>query len=131
MADPTASPGRRWCWVWWSFASQIPILVFSAIGGVITDRFDKRRLLLQPQALSMVQASGWRRWRGRALAPAGAWSLAFGAGLINALDVPTRQAIAVQLVDNKADLPNAIALNSFLMNAARFVGQAWPALWWR
>ena len=105
------------------FASQIPILVFSAIGGVITDRFDKRRLLLATQALSMVQALGLAAlaWQGSAT-PAHLIALAFGLGLINALDVPTRQAIAVQLVDNKADLPNAIALNSFLMNAARFVG---------
>jgi hypothetical protein len=50
--------------------------------------------------------------------------LAFGLGCINALDVPARQAIVVQLVDDKADLPNAIALNSFMMHATRFVGPA-------
>lgn len=105
------------------FASQIPILVFSALGGVVTDRFDKRRLLLATQALSMTQALllALLAWLGEATVTH-LIMLAFGLGLINALDVPTRQAIAVQLVDDKADLPNAIALNSFLMNAARFVG---------
>lgn len=105
------------------FASQIPILIFGAIGGVITDRFDKRRLLITTQALSMVQALllAALAWRGEATT-GHLIVLAFGLGCINALDVPTRQAIAVHLVDDKDDLPNAIALNSFLMNVARFVG---------
>ncbi|MBS0367817.1 MAG: MFS transporter [Proteobacteria bacterium] len=105
------------------FASQIPILVFGAMGGVITDRFDKRRLLLATQALSMAQALllAALAWRGEATT-SHLIALAFGLGCINALDVPTRQAIAVHLVDDKNDLPNAIALNSFLMNVARFVG---------
>ena len=105
------------------FASQIPILVFGAMGGVITDRFDKRRLLIATQALSMVQALllAALAWRGEA-STSHLITLAFGLGCINALDVPTRQAIAVHLVNNRDDLPNAIALNSFLMNVARFVG---------
>ena len=105
------------------FASQIPILVFGALGGVVTDRFDKRRLLMATQALSMVQAVvlAGLAWFDAAT-PGHLIAMAFSLGIINALDVPTRQAIAVQLVDDKADLPNAIALNSFLMNIARFVG---------
>lgn len=107
------------------FASQIPILLFAALGGVWTDRFDRRRLLLLTQTLAMVQALilatlAWLNW----ITPGLLILMAFFLGCVNALDVPTRQAIAVQLVDDKADLPNAIALNSFLMNSARFVGPA-------
>ncbi|HJW02471.1 MAG TPA: MFS transporter, partial [Azospira sp.] len=107
------------------FASQIPILLFAALGGVWTDRFDRRRLLLLTQTLAMIQALilatlAWLEW----VTPGLLILLAFALGCINALDVPARQAIAVQLVDDKADLPNAIALNSFLMNSARFVGPA-------
>jgi len=107
------------------FASQIPILLFAGFAGVWTDRFDRRRLLLLTQSLSMAQALllallAWTGWINAPLLIA----LAFCLGCINALDVPARQAIAVQLVDDKDDLPNAIALNSFLMNSARFVGPA-------
>ena len=107
------------------FASQIPILVLSPFGGVLIDRFDRRRLLMLTQALSMVQALllAWLVWQGVAT-PTHLIALAFGLGCINALDVPARQAIVVQLVDDKGDLPNAIALNSFMMHATRFVGPA-------
>ena len=107
------------------FASQIPILIFGAVGGVITDRFDRRRLLIATQALSMVQALALAAmaWLDSAT-PIHLIVLAFGLGCINALDVPARQSIVVQLIDDKADLPNAIALNSFMMHATRFVGPA-------
>ncbi|HOB45430.1 MAG TPA: MFS transporter [Zoogloea sp.] len=107
------------------FASQIPILIFGAMGGVITDRFDRRRLLIATQALSMVQALALAAmaWLDSAT-PIHLIVLAFGLGCINALDVPARQSIVVQLIDDKADLPNAIALNSFMMHATRFVGPA-------
>lgn len=107
------------------FASQIPILLLAPLGGVWIDRFDRRRLLLATQALSLVQALvlallTWQEWIGPGLMVA----MAFVLGCINALDMPARQTVAVQLVDDPADLANAIALNSFLMNAARFVGPA-------
>ena len=107
------------------FASQIPILLFAALGGVWTDRFDRRRLLLLTQTLAMVQALILAALVGfHWITPGLLIFMAFLLGCINALDVPARQAIAAQLVDNKDDLPNAIALNSFLMNSARFVGPA-------
>ncbi|HET7775165.1 MAG TPA: MFS transporter [Azospira sp.] len=107
------------------FASQIPILLFAGFAGVWTDRFDRRRLLLLTQSLAMVQALILAALAGfHWITPGLLIVMAFLLGCINALDVPARQAIAVQLVDDKADLPNAIALNSFLMNAARFVGPA-------
>lgn len=107
------------------FASQIPILVLGAFGGVMTDRFDRRRLLLVTQALSMAQALllALLAWQ-NAATPAHLIMLAFGLGCINALDVPARQSIVVQLVNHRDDLPNAIALNSFMMHATRFVGPA-------
>lgn len=107
------------------FASQIPILLFGSFMGVLTDRFDRRRILLLTQTLSMVHAAvlallTWQQW------VSSAWliGMALLLGCINALDVPARQALVVELVDNRDDLPNAIALNSFLMNATRFVGPA-------
>ncbi|MCX7166156.1 MAG: MFS transporter [Rhodocyclales bacterium] len=105
------------------FASQIPILLFASLGGVWTDRLDRRRLLMWTQSLAMLQALvlaglAWRGWVSAELLV----FLAFLLGCVNAVDVPARQVIAVQLVDNPDDLPNAIALNSLIMNAARFVG---------
>lgn len=107
------------------FASQLPILLFGALGGVWSDRFDRRRVLLWTQSLSMVQALvlALLTWNGWINAPLLVF-LAFGLGCINALDMPARQSIAVKLVDDKDDLPNAIALNSFMMNSTRFVGPA-------
>ena len=107
------------------FASQIPILIFASIGGVWTDRLDRRRLLLWTQALLMMQALvlAALAWQER-VSPGLLLVLALFLGCINALDVPARQAIAVQLLDDPDDLPNAIALNSLLMNSARFVGPA-------
>ena len=107
------------------FASQLPILLFGALGGVWSDRFDRRRVLLWTQSLSMIQALAlalltWKGWINAPLLVL----LAFGLGCINALDMPARQSIAVKLVDDKDDLPNAIALNSFMMNSTRFVGPA-------
>lgn len=107
------------------FAGQIPILLFASVGGVWVDRVDRRRLLMATQCLSMVQALALTvlSWRGEAT-PTLLAALAFLLGCLNAIDVPARQAIAVQLVDEPDDLPNAIALNALLMNGARFVGPA-------
>ncbi|MDD5247589.1 MAG: MFS transporter [Rhodocyclaceae bacterium] len=108
-----------------AFAGQIPILLFGSFMGVVTDRFNRRRILLATQSLAMVQATllallTWQGW----ISPAWLIGMALLMGCINALDVPARQSFVVELVERKADLPNAIALNSFLMNAARFVGPA-------
>ena len=107
------------------FASQIPILVFGSFGGVWVDRFDRRRLMIWTQAVAMLQAVLLAVLAGFGLVtPAILIGLAFLLGCVNALDVPVRQAIAVQLVDDPEHLPNAIALNSMLMNGGRFVGPA-------
>jgi len=107
------------------FASQIPILLLGPFAGVLTDRFDRRRILLTTQMLAMLQAVVLTALTWQGLASTG-WliGLAFVLGTINALDLPARQAFSAQLVDKREDLPNAIALNSMLMNSARFVGPA-------
>lgn len=106
------------------FSSQVPTLLFSPAGGVVADRFARRRVLLATQATSMLLA----------LALAGltlggrvtiSWILALAAlsGVVNAFDIPARQALAVELV-GRSDLVNAIALNSSIFNGARVVGPA-------
>ncbi len=105
------------------FTSQIPILILSPLAGVVADRYNRRKMLLATQGLAMMQAlalaflviSGRVEvWHIIAL------SLFFG--LVNAFDVPARQAFVVELVDRKEDLGNAIALNSSMFNAARLLG---------
>lgn len=111
------------------FASQIPILLFSAVAGVWNDRADRRRLLIGTQAAALTQALLLT-----ALTFFGSiqaeWlvALAFVLGCINAIDLPARQAFVAQLVTDKADLANAIGLNSFLMNGTRFIGPALAGL---
>ncbi len=107
------------------FASQIPILIFSPLGGLLSDRFNRHRLIIVTQSLSMVQALILA-----ALTLSGliqVWHLVVMAvllGIINAVDVPVRQSFVSLLVKNKEDLANGILLNSFAMNSARFLGPA-------
>ena len=107
------------------FASQLPILAFGGFGGVWSDRVDRRRLLMWTQSLAMFQALllAGLAWKGWLTAPLLVF-LAFVMGCINALDLPARQSFVVYLVEDREQLPNAIALNSLLMNATRFIGPA-------
>jgi MFS family permease len=107
------------------FAGQAPILLFGLLGGVWTDRVDRRQLMLWTQTLAMLQALvlavlTWQGW----ITPPLLLFMAFLMGCINALDLPVRQSLVVHLVEDRTQLPNAIALNSMLMNATRFVGPA-------
>jgi MFS family permease len=107
------------------FASQIPILLFAPFGGVWSDRFDRRRLMMATQLLAMLQALALAVLASQGVATAELLIvLAFMLGCINAVDIPARQSLVVHLVADRAELPNAIALNSFMMNATRFVGPA-------
>jgi MFS family permease len=104
------------------FASQIAILFFAPFGGIWADRFNRRRLLLTAQSIAMVQALllAYLVWSGLVAV----WhiiSLALLLGLVDALEKPVRQSFFVELVDRQ-DLPNAIALNSFVFNSGRFLG---------
>lgn len=105
------------------FASLFPSFIFSFIGGVASDRYDKYKLLLITQIASMVQAvlmtilifsKDYQMWQIIALSAM--------LGLINAFDVPARQSLVYEMVDNKEDLPNALALNSSMVNLSRLIG---------
>jgi MFS family permease len=106
-----------------AFAIQIPFLVLAPLAGVLVDRHDPRRVLLLTNAIASTQALAMF-----ALVASGKvqpWHLVAGnlvLGIVNACDAPARQSILIRLVGGKADLANAIALNSIMMNGARFVG---------
>ncbi|MDI6750737.1 MAG: MFS transporter [Pseudomonadota bacterium] len=111
------------------FSSQLPILLFSIPAGVWNDRLDRRRLLILTQFLALLQALLLAGLTATAtITPALLLALAFTLGCINAVDLPARQAFVAQMVPDKRALPNAIGLNSFLMNGSRFVGPALAGL---
>ncbi len=102
----------------------LPVLLFSLFGGVVADRFPKRRLLLVTQSCAMVLAFALAVLTSAGLVQV--WHvmiLATLLGVVNAVDMPTRQAFVVEMV-GKEDLMNAIALNSSLFNGARVIGPA-------
>ena len=105
------------------FAGQIPTFLLAPFAGVLTDRWNRYRVLLVTQILSMIQA-GILAW----LSIAGLldiWHivvLSVFIGCINAFDVPSRQSFVVDMVEKKEDLGNAIALNSMMFNGARLIG---------
>ncbi len=105
------------------FSSQIPTFILSPIGGVVADRFNRHKMLVVTQILSMVQALILAL-----LALTGhiqVWHiivLGFTLGCINSFDIPIRQSFLVEMVEKKENLGNAIALNSLMFNAARLIG---------
>ncbi len=105
------------------FAGQIPTFLFAPFAGVWVDRLDRRRVLVVTQALAMLQSLALaaltlnRHINIQEII----WLSAFQ-GLINAFDMPARQAFLVQMVEDKQDLGNAIALNSSMVNLARLIG---------
>src|SRR5205809_2365759 len=106
------------------FASQVPMLFLSSIGGYVGDRYDRHRGVIATQTISMILAFALAGLTLTKLI--NEWELivvAFLVGIVNAFDVPIRQAFLVHMV-GKEDLPNAIALNSSIFNGARVVGPA-------
>jgi MFS family permease len=111
------------------FAGQIPAFFLAPVAGVLVDRWNRRRLVLCTQAVAMMQAfllagltlSGILRTTDDII-----WLVALSVvlGLVNAFDMPARQAFLTEMIDNKEDLGNAIALNSSMFNGARLVGPA-------
>src|SRR5215467_316729 len=101
-----------------------PVLLLSPVGGVLSDRFAKRRVLLISQTAMQLQAFVLAAlvWSGRVQY----WHVAVLAliyGLGRAIDIPARQAYITDLV-GRADLANAVALNSVVFNCARVIGPA-------
>ncbi|MDQ3431262.1 MAG: MFS transporter, partial [Actinomycetota bacterium] len=106
----------------------LPSLLFSLWGGVLADRYSKRRLLIITQAfmgvvaltLGLLDVTGWVEvWH--------VWVLAFLLGTGNAIDNPVRQSFVVEIV-GREDLPNAVSLNSATFNMARILGPALAGL---
>ena len=104
------------------FLGQLPILLFTLLGGVIADRHDRKRLLIGSQFVQMATAFVLAAlvFQGR-VHVAQILALSFTAGLAQAFGGPAYQALIPSLV-HKKDLPNAIALNSTQFNLARIVG---------
>jgi MFS family permease len=108
-----------------TFAGSIPSLFLMLPAGAIADRMSRRRLLVITQTAMMVLAFVLALLTATKLLQV--WQvavLAFGLGVVNSFDVPARQALAVDLVEDRRDLQNAIALNSTMFNLARVVGPA-------
>lgn len=105
------------------FAGQIPSFVLAPFAGVLIDRWNRHRVLVVTQVLAMLQSAALA-----VLALSGLikiWHvivLSVFQGLVNAFDMPARQSFVVEMVEKREDLPNAIALNSSLVNGARLLG---------
>jgi MFS family permease len=115
--------GSAWLLGIVGFASRIPTFVLGPFVGVWVDRWNRHRTLVVTQILSMLQSFALA---GLALARIITireiiW-LGLAQGIINAFDMPARQAFVIQMVEDRADLGNAIALNSSMVNAARLLG---------
>ena len=107
------------------FATQFPSFVFSPLGGVISDRYNRYRVMLITQTASLIQATllmalvvftNYNVWQILALSVV--------LGIINAFDIPARHSMVNEIIGNKEDLPNGIALNSSMANLARLIGPA-------
>jgi len=106
------------------FASQIPVFLVAPFGGITADRVNRQRLVIATQTCSMILAGilAWLTLSGRVHV----WHIFLLAGLlgvVNAFDIPGRQAFLIDMV-GKEDLMNAIALNSSMFNGARVIGPA-------
>ena len=105
------------------FCGQIPTLILAPFAGVLVDRWDRHRILVITQVLSLLQslALAILVFTGH-ITVALVLALQVVQGIINAFDTPARQAFVVEMVEDRADLPNAIALNSSMVNASRIIG---------
>ena len=108
-----------------AFAQQFPSFLLSLIGGTTSDRYSRYKILLVTQVASMIQAiilaaliltNHYVIWE--------ILSLSVMLGIINAFDVPARQPMVHEMVNDKADITNALALNSAMVNLARMTGPA-------
>ncbi len=106
-----------------SFAGQIPTFLLAPFAGVWVDRLNRRKVLVWTQTLSMVQSLSLAALTlsGHITIPL-ILGLSVMQGMINSFDMPGRQAFMVQMVDDRSDLGNAIAINSSMVNMARLIG---------
>jgi len=107
------------------FAAQFPSFLFSLFGGIVSDRYNRYKILLITQIASMIQAvllavlTLTNHYTVSEIL-----GLSVALGIVNAFDVPARQPLVHEMLDDKADLPNALALNSSMNNLARLLGPA-------
>jgi MFS family permease len=105
------------------FVSQFPTFVITPFAGVWSDRFNRHKILIGTQTLSLIQASVLT-----ILVLSGTitvWQiilLSLFIGCVNAIDMPNRQSFVIHMIDDRKDLGNAIALNSAMFNGTRFIG---------
>jgi len=105
------------------FAGQFPAFLLGPLAGIYVDRWNRHRLLVVTQTVSMLQSFALA-----ALTLSGritiGWIVALSIvqGVVNAFDMPARQAFLLTMIENRQDLGNAIALNSSMVNVARLVG---------
>jgi MFS family permease len=107
------------------FASNLPVLLLAPLVGLWADRFNRHRLMWLSQILEMLHAvtltvcafAGW-------LTPATIIALQFALGIFIALELPVRHAYLLELMDDRTDLPNAVAVMSLTVNCGRLIGPA-------
>ncbi len=117
--------GSAWLLGVVGFAGQIPTFLLAPFAGVLVDRWNKHRVLLATPSLAMLESALLATLTlGGVIRVWEIIALNVFQGLIDAFDMPTRQSLVVRMVEDRADLPNAIALNSSMVNAARLLGPA-------
>jgi MFS family permease len=121
-----------------TFVGSLPVFFLMLPAGVLADRLPRRSILLYTQTVSMILAFILTLLL--AIGRLQVWHvfvLAALLGVVNSFDAPARQAFTVEIIDDRRDLPNAIALNSTMFNLARVIGPAvaglvlatWGATW--
>jgi MFS family permease len=107
-----------------AFCSQIPVFVAAPLGGMVADRYNRQRVIIMTQICSMILAGAYAALTlTNHINVTEIFVLAALLGIVNAFDIPARQAFLVEMV-GKDDLINAIALNSSMFNGARIIGPA-------
>lgn len=106
-----------------SFAGQIPTFLLAPFAGVLVDRLNRRTVLIWTQTLAMLQSLALAALTlSHRITITEILILSAFQGFINAFDMPGRQAFMVQMVKDRTDLSNAIAINSSMVNLARLLG---------
>jgi len=105
------------------FCGQIPTLLLAPFAGVLVDRWNRHRILVATQVLSMLQSLALAVLALAGIITVGEiLALQVAQGIINAFDTPARQAFVIEMVEQREDLPNAIALNSSMVTGSRIIG---------
>lgn len=107
------------------FFSQIPVFLISPVAGVLGDRWNRHRIIIAVQVMSMIQAFVFAAITLTGIVQI--WHILLMScvlGIINAFEMPTRQAFVMEMVGDRSLLPNAIALNSSIFNGSRLIGPA-------